>query len=143
VPWLYLALKQVGGLYLVYVAILIWRGAKMPIILPETEERVQRPVKKSFLRGLFTQLSNPKTAVVYGGIFAALLPRNLPPCAALVRVFLVFVVEAGWYSIVAFVLSSESSQAAYLRSKMVIDRGASGVMGLLDLKLVAAAGSTP
>lgn len=142
-PWLYLALKLVGGLYLVYIAILIWRGAKAPIVVPGTEEGIRRSLKKSILRGLFTQLSNPKTAVVYGSIFAALLPHNLPPSAALVLVLLVFIVEAGWYSIVALALSSESSRAAYLRSKMLVDRGASGVMGLLGLKLVAAARPAP
>jgi len=143
VPWLYLALKLVGGLYLVYITILIWRGAKSPIVVPGTEEGIRRSLKKSFLRGLFTQLSKPKTVVVYGSIFAALLPHKLPPSAALVIVFLVFIVEAGWYSIVALALSSESSRAAYLRSKMLVDRGASGVMGLLGLKLVAAARPAP
>jgi threonine/homoserine/homoserine lactone efflux protein len=138
VPWLYLTLKLVGGLYLVYLAVRIWRGAKEPIVIPGAEKGIRRSVKKSFLLGLFTQLSNPKTAVVYGSIFAALLPHNLPPSATLALPFLVFLVEAGWYSIVALALSAESSRAAYLRSKMHVDRVSSGVMGLLGLTLVAA-----
>lgn len=143
VPWLYLALKLVGGLYLVYLAVRIWRGAKEPIVIPSAREGIPRSVKKSFLLGLITQLSNPKTAVVYGSIFAALLPHNLPHIAALALPFLVFLVEAGWYSIVALALSAESSRAAYLRSKMHVDRVAGGVMGLLGLKLVAAARPAP
>jgi len=138
VPWLYLALKFVGGLYLVYIAVRIWRGAKESIVISGAEEGIRKSVKKSFLLGLFTQLSNPKTAVVYGSVFAALLPHGLPSSATLSLPFLVFFVEAGWYSMVAFSLSSESSRAAYLRSKMHIDRVAGGVMGLLGLKLVAA-----
>ena len=143
VPWLYLTLKLVGGLYLVYLAVRIWRGAKEPIVIPGTEEKIRRSVKKPFLLGLSTQLSNPKTAVVYGSIFAALLPHNLPPSASLMLPFLVFLVEAGWYSIVALVLSSESSRAAYLQSKMHVDRVAGGVMGLLGFKLIAAARPVP
>jgi threonine/homoserine/homoserine lactone efflux protein len=136
VPWLYLALKLVGGLYLIYIAVRIWRGARELIVLPGAEEGTRGCLKKSFLLGLFTQLSNPKTAVVYGSIFAALLPHSLPFSAALVLPFLVFLVEAGWYSIVALALSSESSRSAHLRSKMHVDRIAGGVMGLLGLKLV-------
>ena len=143
VPWLYLALKLVGGLYLGYLAVRIWRGAKAPIVIPIAEEGMCRSVKRPFLRGLFTQLSNPKTAVVYGSIFAALLPHNLPSAAMIALPLLVFLVEAGWYSIVAFALSSEPSRAVYLRSKVHVDRVAGGVMGLLGLKLIAAARPGP
>ena len=137
IPALYLALKLVGGLYLIYIAVRIWRGAKEPIVLSGSVEESPKPVKKTFLLGLFTQLSNPKTAIFYGSIFAALLPRNLPFLAAIVLPFLVFLVEAGWYSIVALALSSESPRAVYLRAKKYIDRLAGGVMGLLGLKLIA------
>jgi len=143
VPWLYFTLKLVGGLYLVYLAAYIWRGAKEPIVIPDIENRIRRSVTKSFLLGLSTQLSNPKTAIVYGSIFAALLPHNLPPSATLTLPFLVFLVEAGWYCIVALALSSESSRAAYLQSKIHIDRVAGGVIGLLGIKLFAEARLTP
>ncbi len=136
IPVLYLTLKLVGGLYLIYIAVRIWRGAKEPIVIPGSVEEISRPAKKSFLLGLFTQLSNPKTAIFYGSIFAALLPMNLPLLAALVLPFLVFLVEAGWYTIVALALSSESLRAVYFRAKKYIDRLAGGVMGLLGLKLI-------
>lgn len=139
VPWLYLTLKLVGGLYLAYLAVRIWRGAKDTIVLPSAEREIRSSVKRSLMLGLFTQLSNPKTAVVYGSIFAALLPHNLPSSVDIALPFLVFLVEAGWYSIVALALSAESSRAKYLRSKVHVDRVAGGVLGLLGLKLVAAA----
>jgi threonine/homoserine/homoserine lactone efflux protein len=143
VPWLYLALKLAGGLYLIYLAAKIWRGAKELIVIPGNEEELPRSATKSFLLGLFTQLSNPKTAVVYGSIFAALLPHNLSPSTILVLPFLVFLIEAGWYSVVALMLSSTSSRATYLRSKMHIDRITGGVMGFLGLKLLTTARATP
>jgi len=143
VPWLYLTLRLAGGLYLMYLAVRIWRGAKDPIVLPNDEGAIRSSVKRSFLLGLFTQLSNPKTAIVYGSIFAALLPHHLPTAAMMVLPILVFLVEAGWYAIVALALSAESSRAAYLRSKIHIDRLAGGVIGLLGLKLVTAARPAP
>jgi threonine/homoserine/homoserine lactone efflux protein len=143
VPWLNFTLKLAGGLYLVYLAVGIWRGAKEQIAVHSSEERIQSSVRKSFFLGLFTQLSNPKTAVVYGSIIAALLPNNLPLAATVAFPFLVFLVEAGWYSVVALALSAESSRAVYLRSKVHIDRFAGGVLGFIGLKLVSAARSAP
>ena len=140
VPWLYFALKLAGGLYLLYLAIRIWRGANKPMIVSDTRPGVRRSLKKSFLLGLLTQLSNPKTAIVYGGIFAALLPHDLPQTAIFVLPLLVFFVEAGWYSVVALTLSTRSSRAAYLKTRKYVDRFAGGVMGIVGLKLVAAAG---
>ncbi len=143
VPRLYLALKLSGGLYLVYLAFRIWQGAKQPIVILHAEAKKNPSYGKSFVLGLFTQLSNPKTAVVYGSIFAALLPHDLPRTSTLALPFLVFIVEAGWYSVVAFALSTESSRAAYLSSKMHVDRIAGCVVGLLGLKLVVASQPTP
>ena len=139
VPWLYLTLKIAGGFYLLYMAVRIWRSAGEPIVIPDSTKAIHTSAKRSFLLGLFTQMSNPKTAIVYGGIFAALLPQNMPTTAYVVLPFLIFLVEAGWYAIVAYALSAESSRATYLRSKMHIDRMAGGVMGFLGLKLISAA----
>jgi threonine/homoserine/homoserine lactone efflux protein len=101
-------------------------------------ERMKSSLGSSFLIALGTQLSNPKAAVFYGSIFAALLPRDLPLLVAAVLLpAFVFVVEAGWYAIVALALSSASPRAAYLRAKTVVDRVAATVLGILGLKLVA------
>lgn len=143
VPWLYLALKLLGGLYLIYLAIRIWRGAKEPVVLSPGSAGLSGAPGTSFWLGLFTQLSNPKTAVVYGSIFAALLPHDMPGSVALALPPLVFLIEAGWYAIVALALSSASPRAAYLRSKALIDRVAAGVMGLLGVKLFVAARPAP
>ncbi len=137
VPWLYMALKLFGGLYLVYLAVRIWLGAKQPVVISSDEKSLPGTAMKSFLMALLTQISNPKAVVIYGSIFAALLPPDMPLFAILALPFLVFLVEAGWYTIVAITLSSKSSTVVYLSSKAAIDRVASTVMGALGLKLVS------
>ncbi|MCP4877353.1 MAG: LysE family translocator [Gammaproteobacteria bacterium] len=137
VPWLYMALKLFGGLYLVYLAVRIWLGAKQPVVISSDEKSLPGTAMKSFLMALLTQISNPKAVVIYGSIFAALLPPDMPLFAILALPFLVFLVEAGWYTIVAITLSSKSSTVIYLNSKAAIDRAASMVMGTLGLKLVS------
>jgi threonine/homoserine/homoserine lactone efflux protein len=140
VPQLYAVLKVAGGIYLLYLGIRIWRGAKEPLAIADPVEHVTSSLGNSFLIALGTQISNPKAAVFYGSIFAALLPQDLPLLIATVLLpALVFLVEAGWYAIVALALSSASPRAAYLRFKTLVDRTAGTVLGILGLKLVASA----
>ncbi len=141
VPSLYAIVKVLGGAYLLYLGCLIWRGAGEPLSLPgmQTESNGKSAFRRPFLLGLGTQVSNPKTAIVYASIFVSLLPRELPVPVMAGLPVLVFVIEAGWYSIVALVLSAPSPRATYLRSKSKLDRIAGGVMAVLGIKLVAGA----
>ena len=50
-----------------------------------------------------------------------------------------FAIEAGWYAIVAYAFSAERPRAAYLRSKLWVDRLAAVVMGVLGLRLLTEA----
>lgn len=140
VPGLYVALKVLGGLYLLWIAFNIWRGAHQPLEMGTADgQPAKYTVWQSFRLGLVTQLSNPKCAVVYGSVFAALLPAQFPLAAGLLVLAGVVVMETGWYALVAVVLSSAAPRAAYLRGKALVDRTAAGVMGLLGLRLVATA----
>jgi threonine/homoserine/homoserine lactone efflux protein len=142
VGWLYFALKAAGALYLIYLAVGLWKGAGKPFVETDQVAPIPGSARSSFLRALLTQLSNPKALVVYGSIFAALLPPDLPRSASVILPFLVFTVEAGWYSIVALALSSATPRRAYLRCKAHIDRVTGGVLGLLGLKLLFSADSS-
>jgi threonine/homoserine/homoserine lactone efflux protein len=140
VPWLYLALKVVGGTYLAYLGYRIWKGARSPLALTTDRGQDALPtLMRSFTLGLGTQVSNPKTAVVYGSIFASLLPREVPVELVVALPVVVFIIETGWYSIVALMLSAASPRDAYLRCKTWVDRVAGGVMALLGIRLVTTA----
>jgi len=141
VPSLYAFVKLLGGAYLLYLGYLIWRGAGDHLSLPgtETESNKKSAFRRSFLLGLGTQVSNPKTAVVYASIFVSLLPRELPASMTVALPLLIFAIETGWYSIVALALSAPSPRATYLRSKSTLDRVAGGVMAALGVKLIVGA----
>jgi threonine/homoserine/homoserine lactone efflux protein len=137
VPLLHVALKVLGGTYLVYLGYRIWRGARQPLAL-ESTSRQNHPTQawRSFVLGLVTQVSNPKTAVVYASVFASLLPRDIPPFALVMLPIMVFAIETLWYSVVALALSSPSPRVRYLESKAWIDRTAGAIMSLLGVKLI-------
>jgi len=135
VPMAYWGLKVVGGLYLLYLAYKILKHAKDPFAVAATESK-PKGYWATFRDGLFTQLSNPKTAVVFASIFTALLPAQIPAYFYIVLPLLAFVIDAGWYAFVAYVLSVEKSQRVYIKFKSVIDRAAGTVILLLGLKLL-------
>lgn len=134
--WLFVALKLLGGLYLLYLAWRLWRGAPAPLVILDQPIAAAGGWWKSCALGLATQLSNPKTAIVYASVFAALLPTTPPSWIGAVLLPLIFANEAGWYGLVALGFSAVRPRAAYLRTKTLIDRLAGAVMGLLGLRLI-------
>jgi len=139
VEWLYIGLKIAGGAYLIFVASKIWRGADRPIAMHDAAVAASSSPRKSFWVGLTTQLSNPKTAIWYGSIFAALLPQHPPLWCYFVLPPLVFSVEFGWYTIVALCFSSKRPRDVYLRAKKWVDRIAAGAITALGLRLILTA----
>jgi threonine/homoserine/homoserine lactone efflux protein len=136
VPCLYRTIKVIGACYLIYLAVGLWRSADTPLEATGMLRGEVRSIFRSFGFGLATQLSNPKTAIWYASIFAAAFPTNQRPEYFVIILAMTFMIEAGWYSIVAVTFSSAGPRNNYLRLKPWIDRAAGGVIGLLGLKLL-------
>jgi threonine/homoserine/homoserine lactone efflux protein len=138
VPKLYILLKIIGGIYLTYLGLKIWRGENKSLSLQSgISAESKRSLISYFLLGATTQLSNPKTAIVYASVFATFLPTTTTLLFNISIVLLVFAIEAGWYTFVAFALSSPKSQLIYLKFKKVIDKLTGGLMIALGLKLAS------
>lgn len=142
VPLLHMALQIAGGLYLALMAWKLWRGASQPLDVVNSAA-VPVSMRRIYLSALLTQISNPKTAVVYASIFAALLPNRPEPMLYAVLPGVVFVVEAGWYALVAMVFSATLPRRAYLAAKKPLDRVAAVVLGGLGLRLVYEGAAQP
>lgn len=136
VEWLNIALRLAGGAYLLWLGINIWRAAPDPLEVAETTGERPRTLWASLLRALFVQLSNPKTAIFYASMFAALLPSPTPSWMYFTLPPMLFLIEFGWYTVVAVGFSSRTPRTAYLRSKVWIDRAAGAVVGGLGAKLM-------
>lgn len=142
-PLAYAALKVGGGAYLLYLGILIIRGAAAPFDVSGAADgtpataTTQRPLWQSYVHGLLTQLSNPKTAIVFASVFSASLPAEFPPSFYLWLPLIAFILDGGWYLCVAYVLSAEKPRQRFLSHKTMVDRAAGTVLGLLGLKLMS------
>ncbi|MBL8379468.1 MAG: LysE family translocator [Burkholderiales bacterium] len=136
VPTLFVGLKVAGGLYLCWLGVRIFMAAREPLDFTPGEGQVRPKRLRAFALGFTTQVSNPKTAVVYASVFAALLPATFSLGFATAVVACAFAVETAWYALVALALSAESPRRAYLGCKVWVDRAAGAVMGGLGVRLV-------
>lgn len=140
--WLFMGLKIAGGIYLLYLAWKIWRGAPEPVTVQHGGAR-ETDALRAFWLGLLTQLSNPKIIAVFGAVFAALLPANPPVWVLLALPPLIFLQETLWYALVALAFSSNRPRAIYLGAKLWIDRVAAALIGALGVRLVYEAVAKP
>jgi threonine/homoserine/homoserine lactone efflux protein len=139
VPALYAGLRMLGGLYLCYLGFLIFRSAREPVAMVAAGGEARSRPSHAFWLGITTQVSNPKTAIVYASVFAAFLPASFSAGFAAALLAAVFVVESAWYAVVAMLFSSAGPQRAYLSYKSWVDRAAGAVLFGLGLKLVTSA----
>jgi threonine efflux protein len=134
VPWLYGALKLAGGAYLIYLGLSLWRSSDPA---PSRSDRsAEYPIFSAFLRGLITNLTNPKSAVYFGSIFALFLSPGTPASIQAAAVLIVLVDSVLWYGVVAVLFSRPSVQRAYEAARRPIDRVAGAVMAGFGARLV-------
>jgi threonine/homoserine/homoserine lactone efflux protein len=133
-PALLWALKIGGGLYLIWMAIQLWRDAKTP--LPTDDARpVPRSAASAFRLGLFTQLANPKPAVMFSAIFLGTVPQGTPLWVYFALLATIFAAETLWNVAVARIFSLDRTRARYISLKTVIDRSFGGMLAALGLKV--------
>ncbi len=134
-PTMFLIFKVLGGAYLCFIAYKILRSANKKSKNSSLHVKKQTDNFKSFLLGLFTQLSNPKTAIVIGGIIAAFLPQNTPNYTYIYICIISFILDFSWYSIVAITLSTNKAQNTYLRYRSYINYTSSILIASIGIKL--------
>lgn len=135
-PDVFFVFKILGGLYLLYLAYKIFINAKRKLENKPLHVKQETSFFKSFSYGLFTQLSNPKTAIVIGGIFAAFLPESIPTYSYIIICLIAFCLDTTWYSLVAITLSTKKAQTAYLKYQSMINYISSCLMLLISIKLI-------
>ncbi|MCF8479846.1 MAG: LysE family transporter [Rhodospirillum sp.] len=136
VPMLYLALKVLGGAYLLILAWRLFRGATDPLTMDPVPIDRNRTLPGALAGGLAIQLANPKTALVFGGIFAAMMPAAPPTWVYLTLPPLILFQETLWYALVALLFSSPKPRALHARGKHWFDRMAGTVLGALGIRLI-------
>lgn len=134
-PWLYFGLKIMGGSYLVYLGVKLFRSSSQTRTENNRIEKDTGHYFKCYRLGLLTNLSNPKTAAFSASLFAATLPAEPSPAIGLICVALMTLISLCWYSSVAFVFSTERFSHAYRQKRALIERIAGAVFVILGTRL--------
>ncbi|MEM9425625.1 MAG: LysE family translocator [Pseudomonadota bacterium] len=133
-PTILWGFKLAGGLFLLWIALQMWRHAPDP--MPETRvEATPRTAGSALRLGLATQMANPKPAVFFGAVFVGTLPPDATPLAMGVLLIAIFLNELVCTAGVARLFAFKASRRTYARLKSRIDRVFGGLLGLLGVKI--------
>lgn len=135
VVWLYLALKLLGGAYLVFLGVRSWRAAGEPLATGDRKDSVNQPRRSFYLSGLLTNLSNPKSLIFFGSFFAAVIPGAAPLPVKVGAVLLIGFNVVWWHIFLAYTMSNSSVQRGYTTVKTWLDRVVGVVFVTIGLRL--------
>ncbi|MGV8986779.1 MAG: LysE family translocator [Cypionkella sp.] len=134
-PALLWVLRIGGAVYLLWMAWGLWRDADQPI--EAATGAAPRSNFAAFRLGLWTQLSNPKPAVLFSAIFLGTVPQGTADWVYAALLLVVFANETLWNAAVARIFSYNRARRTYMSLKSVIDRALGGLLALLGVKIAA------
>lgn len=139
-PALLWGFRLLGGLFLIWIAVQMWRHAPEPLegaAAPGAGAAAiaPRPPASAVRLGLVTQLANPKPAVFFGAVFVGTVPPDASAVSVAALLAVIFLNELACTVLVARVFSLDRPRRTYARLKTPIDRGFSGVLALLGLRI--------
>lgn len=134
VPQVYAAVRIVGGLYLIFLGIQLWR--KRDEAFEGSPANVSRSLLRAILRGTLTNLANPKSAVYFASIFVLFIQPGMPDWVRWMAVAIVIADTLIWYGFVALVFSTPRVQRWYRRATRTVDRVAGVLMVAFGTRLV-------
>ena len=132
-PWLYTLLRIAGGLYLLWFAVQLWRA---PQETPGSDAAQPAAAGGAFWRALIVCLTNPKSVLFFGSIFAAYMGPDSPLWVHAAAVAIVCATCIAWYAAVAWFFSTRRAAASYARAQKPLDRVAGALMGAFGVSLL-------
>lgn len=130
VPSLFIALKVLGGAYLIWIAYKMWLHSADPLGI--SDDTSSGP---GFWRGIALNLSNPKPALFYSSIIMSIFP-SLHGAAPVAIYGIALSVELLFYASVTTLMAMTPVRQRYFSAKTLIDRIAGSLIGALGLSLI-------
>lgn len=128
--WLHQIIMVGGGLYLCWMGWQLLRSARKQNAQTAPTEEVKVALAKpgrSFIRGLLTNLSNPKAVIYFGSVFSLFVGEDVGAGARWGLFTLITAETFIWFSLVAIVFALPAMRRGYQRMAKWID-GLAGVL---------------
>jgi threonine efflux protein len=134
VPQLRIAVQIAGGAYLIYVAIRLWRSGQS-----ESGKGARTLAAwPAYRLGFLTNITNPKSALFFGSVFATALPHEPSATVLIVATALVVFNALLWHAFLALAFSHPRVQAGYAKQRQLLNRIAATIVGALGSRLLIA-----
>ncbi|MBC0855798.1 threonine export protein RhtC [Pantoea stewartii] len=127
--WLHQIIMVGGGLYLLWMGWQLIRSARQRHKQPVQQEPVIDLPKKgmSFIKGLLTNLSNPKAVIYFGSVFSLFIGNDVGGLERWGLFVLISVETFAWFSLVAAIFALPWMRDKYQRAAKWVD-GMAGVL---------------
>ncbi len=133
VPNLYYLFKIISGLYLSYLGIKLLISNKKHCF--DNTRIPEITLKACFLKGLFTNVLNPKTALFIASLFAAAIPPNHSLQTGTLSVLIMCSISMCWYMLVATLFSGVKVKHFYEVYRGIVEKVAGGMFVFFGLRL--------
>lgn len=134
-PFLYFTLQIMGALYLIYLGIRLVHGAIRGKNIGSEGALEAAAGWKAVRVGFLTNITNPKAAVYYASVFAALIPPDSSTWIFVAAFCVAFAVSASWWVTVALLFSVPSVRGIYESIRKSVDLLAGGVLIVLGVRI--------
>ncbi len=132
--WLTWAVRIVGGSYLIYLGVKLWRSKPTQIDL----NTVERPAKrKALMFGFLVTLTNPKAIVLFASVFATAITPATPSWVMVVMITLVTLSSLAWYALVSLFMSSTPVMKRFEHARHRIEKAAGVCFVALGGKVIS------
>ena len=129
--WLHQLIMLGGGLYLMWMGYQLLRSARRQHLQPQGQQVQPEPALakpgRTFLRGLLTNLSNPKVVIYFGSVFSLFVGNDVSSLQRWGIYLLILLETLGWFILVATVFALPWMRRKYQRLAKWLD-GAGGVL---------------
>ena len=118
------AVRLAGAAYLLWLAFQLLRSAARRTLHGPAAGEAGVPARcaaSAFRAGFLCNIGNPKAAVFFSSVFAALLPPHVDWEYRSAIGVAIPAIGAGWYALVACLFSAQRVAAAYARARRVVD----------------------
>jgi threonine/homoserine/homoserine lactone efflux protein len=135
ISWVGYALRIAGAVYLIYLGVALLRsrpGAQLDAAPAGPSDALH-----GLRTGLLTALTNPKAIAFFLSLFAVALPPDLTAGGKVLLLAAGFMIELGWYALVALALSTRRLREGYARMRITIDRVLGSALIALGVRLGA------
>jgi threonine efflux protein len=126
-----------GGAYIVWIGIRLWLSTFRSNADSRVKEAAPNTATSAFRLGLLTNLSNPKSLVFYGSVFATLLGPNPSTTLRIAAVSLLIADAFVWHMGLATVFSTPPVRSGYLLIQTAVDRIAGAILLVIGSSLIA------